>query len=541
MTDAPPLASRPGAGAPEEQHEGSGRPAEALPRWAPLLVWVPFVVLVAQRLTVSPDDAFITMRVAANLLDGHGPVFNPGDRVEGVTSPLHVLVSAALQLLPGGADLLKLKLASLAFSVLALRSGVALLDRCVAARGTRLAGRLLLGSSILIATNAASPLETALATWVTTAFVRRVLDPEPSSTLGIWAIAAVATRPEALGIVAAAAIHRAIDARRVRDLVRLRWLVPFAVGTGALLAVRFAYFGSLLPNTFVAKRVPLDRALPDGLRYLLEGVAPGVTATELRASTIAANVALAIVVGALAVGSVRAMRALPHLTVLPLAIGSQAAFVLLAGGDWMPHLRFIAPVSVLIAVVQTLGAAHVAEVLTGRTTGRVRTVAGWAPFALVLAATSLWLATGRSTPTIDQVRALDDRSLVALEGEVWATAPDLLTCAASGWTVADSEMGYGPWARRDLRFIDTRGLVDARIAELSQPDQRHTWGVLDPTYDPEPDPLGAEVLRRRPELIITNDPGAGPPPADRYRPVATWTDGRTTRTAHLRTDLDCVR
>lgn len=41
------------------------------------------------------DDAFITFRHAANCLAGHGPVFNPGERVQGFTHPLWFLVLLA--------------------------------------------------------------------------------------------------------------------------------------------------------------------------------------------------------------------------------------------------------------------------------------------------------------------------------------------------------------------------------------------------------------------------------------------------------------
>jgi hypothetical protein len=41
------------------------------------------------------DDAFIAFRYARNLAEGLGPVFNPGERVEGYSSPLHVLLLAA--------------------------------------------------------------------------------------------------------------------------------------------------------------------------------------------------------------------------------------------------------------------------------------------------------------------------------------------------------------------------------------------------------------------------------------------------------------
>jgi len=45
------------------------------------------------------DDAFIFFRYADNLLAGLGPVFNAGERVEGFTSPLWLLLLAAMDLL----------------------------------------------------------------------------------------------------------------------------------------------------------------------------------------------------------------------------------------------------------------------------------------------------------------------------------------------------------------------------------------------------------------------------------------------------------
>ena len=42
------------------------------------------------------DDAFITFRYSQNLASGAGPVFNPGERVQGSTSPAQMLIGAAL-------------------------------------------------------------------------------------------------------------------------------------------------------------------------------------------------------------------------------------------------------------------------------------------------------------------------------------------------------------------------------------------------------------------------------------------------------------
>lgn len=58
--------------------------------WARVLILLPvFVLLIMgfQRRWVA-EDAFITFRVVNNLLEGHGPVFNVGERVEAYTHPL---------------------------------------------------------------------------------------------------------------------------------------------------------------------------------------------------------------------------------------------------------------------------------------------------------------------------------------------------------------------------------------------------------------------------------------------------------------------
>src|SRR6185295_1197218 len=62
------------------------------------------LAVVAAKLRFGIDDAFINFRFAENLANGYGPVFNPGERVEGYTTPAWVFLLAALDRL--GAPLL---------------------------------------------------------------------------------------------------------------------------------------------------------------------------------------------------------------------------------------------------------------------------------------------------------------------------------------------------------------------------------------------------------------------------------------------------
>ncbi len=57
-------------------------------------------IIEGERYFVLFDDAMISMRYAKNLAAGHGPVWNPGERVEGFTNPLWVAWMAVFHLLP---------------------------------------------------------------------------------------------------------------------------------------------------------------------------------------------------------------------------------------------------------------------------------------------------------------------------------------------------------------------------------------------------------------------------------------------------------
>lgn len=67
------------------------------------VLYVPFAVVTALTFANTPDDALITMRHAYHLVTLGQPVYNPGENAEGFTSPLHVIVAAIVEWLPGGA------------------------------------------------------------------------------------------------------------------------------------------------------------------------------------------------------------------------------------------------------------------------------------------------------------------------------------------------------------------------------------------------------------------------------------------------------
>jgi hypothetical protein len=65
------------------------------------------VLAVTARLIPGPrtvDDAYITFRYARNILVGNGFVFNPGEHIQGTTTPFYTLLMAAIGCLTGGAS-----------------------------------------------------------------------------------------------------------------------------------------------------------------------------------------------------------------------------------------------------------------------------------------------------------------------------------------------------------------------------------------------------------------------------------------------------
>ena len=65
------------------------------------LFWRSSAVIDGERYFSLGDDAMISMRYARNFVQGHGLVWNAGERpVEGYTNPLWVLLMAAIHALP---------------------------------------------------------------------------------------------------------------------------------------------------------------------------------------------------------------------------------------------------------------------------------------------------------------------------------------------------------------------------------------------------------------------------------------------------------
>ncbi|HEX2673075.1 MAG TPA: hypothetical protein VHM25_19480, partial [Polyangiaceae bacterium] len=245
-------------------------------RGLPLLV-IMFAALVhAASYDFFCDDAFIALRYAKNLIAHHELAYNLGQRVEGFTSPLWVLlISAAGSLgmpLPGATRVLGLGAGVLTFWALR-RFWDELEPR---------APRLALAPAAALAMSAPfaawvsggleTPLYVATFTLSLALLAREAREPRLRSSVqaGLCVALCVLCRPEGLTLIAIGSVVISLPSplwpeSRWRRL--LGWFAPITLLVGGYELFRLSYYGYPLPNTFYVKTSG-DGLVPRGLAYL---------------------------------------------------------------------------------------------------------------------------------------------------------------------------------------------------------------------------------------------------------------------------------
>lgn len=284
------------------------------------------------------DDAFISFRYAKNLTDGHGLVFNPGERVEGYTNFLYVLILA------GGAWLFHAPhyVVAVVVNVAALAAVLAVFARHVDVTVGRAAARWSVVFVALcpvfyrwVSAGLEAPLVLLLQLllWVLAEQSVRAEQGEAARRtrrvvlLGAASCVCVLIRADGAVFPLIAAFYLLLHGRRREGLA-----VVVAVGLtlAAHVAGRLSYYGYPLPNTYYAKvSGPLSQRLAHGVGDLAE---IGVTACLLPPVAAIVLASVAILRDAYRGGS----RALDVLRPLPFESWMAAAllaFWVYVGGD----------------------------------------------------------------------------------------------------------------------------------------------------------------------------------------------------------------
>ncbi|GHG05675.1 MULTISPECIES: hypothetical protein [Amycolatopsis] len=225
------------------------------------------------------EDALVTFRYAQNIADGNGPVFNPGERVEGYTN-FSWLVLVALPRAAFGADI---RTTAVVFGVLAALGCVLLscflVNRIVAAAAPDgaaprpaigVAAAVLTASAGGLAVYGASGSEVPLFVLLVLA-VGYALAARRPVVAGVLVAFAVMTSPEGLVIAVLAGLWLVGAALRGRH----SWWAPVGYAQGALvfliprLAWRATFYQHFLPAPLAAKLGgPLGEHVATGWPYL---------------------------------------------------------------------------------------------------------------------------------------------------------------------------------------------------------------------------------------------------------------------------------
>jgi len=405
------------------------------------------------------DDAFITFRYSWNLIHGNGLTYNLGERVEGTSSSLFAVLMAVPIALGADPHSAAGWLGSIAFAgcCVAAYFGVRACVRDESSRPLALSAAAIVASSSQLAFHSQTGLETVLYASLVAAGIAAQLNAavseRPSAAwASLFGVAALFRIEGVLFFLLAFAIGCAWRGRAEGAWARAKLeFFRFAVVFGPWLVFRLAYFGSLLPNSVLAKRVNLAWLFHSTAHAALDRLLQGPSVALLRSYVQDHLLATALLVGALLLDRTRQA----GVTAVAFALGC-AGLVVWSDGDWMPYARLLTPCIVPLAIGAVVGLRgfffH----------GEQRTRLGHFPsYALAGLSIALIIARARTPLDVEAVRSVNlDR--------MREMGKRLAPLARRDDLVATETAGILPyyWGTRTL---DMLGLCDRHIARSGTP------------------------------------------------------------------------
>ncbi len=300
----------------------------------------------------TDEDAFINFRIVDQVMAGHGPVFNAGERIETYTSTLWLAILVVGRTLFGWA--MGMEWISVLFGLAAAIGAFTI--AALATRRRHRPGELVIPIGLIIVAAipvmwdfATSGLEMSLVwLWIACCWLAltRVADaPEPTPRARRWSLVALGlgplVRPE-LGLMVivflVAWFLLASPRRIIRDLA-IAFALPIAYQV-----FRMGYFASLVPSTALAKDSS-GLHVSQGWNYFTDLV-----------GTYALWIPLAVIVVVVLVRGieVRDRRQLVVSATFLIAAAAGAGYMIATGGDYM-HGRLLLPAVFAVALPASVG------------------------------------------------------------------------------------------------------------------------------------------------------------------------------------------
>jgi hypothetical protein len=416
-----------------------------------------------------PDDTFITLRYAKNFLEGKGFVFNEGERVEGYTNFLWLLIITLAGKLRFPL-ILSARTLSCVFSVGTLiLSAVAANDLLAPDRRKGWKAALItaippmtLASSALFCTWCLAGNEIPLFGFILLAgYILLGREKHPAIVFSLFAVLGL-VRPEGLLFYALAGCALLAQRGRSKAAVVLQGALILTAVYAPYLIWKWHYFGSILPNTFYAKTGPPGLIAANGARYL---------------GGFSVRYGYFLIPGILLYG--RRLAGDRRAILLLLFIAVHWAELVFLGGDWMPNYRLLAPTMPLILVFVSGSLARAEEATT---TGPARR-----NLAPMVALSLVFLAMTPGGLSYDGFKL--ERLTVRAFARVGQRLHEILprdTRIACGSTGA---IGF----YSDMPIIDILGLTEPQIARSGKIVSRQPGHMKTD---------GRHVLSRKPDILL---------------------------------------
>lgn len=430
-----------------------------------LLIITSFSILIRLFWQFTTDDAYITFRYADNLARGLGPVYNPGERAEGYTSFSWMLLMAVVRIFQWD-PVVVAKVIGTVCSLLTLVVTYKL-ARFVSRRPRTVAWLAVLGlaTNSALALNTVMGLETPLYILLMASAVLCLFQEVKGghwwlSTI-LFALAAL-TRPEGLAVFGLTWLYQILFAKERWQWALVR-LALFGVIVGGHFIWRWSYYGELLPTTYYAKTGDILPRLQAGLLYVVEFlIGPGL-----------------FLLAAYLLALWQRGKQMSYLLWL---CGGYIALIVWEGGDWMPGLRFWAPILPFLHLILAEALMNIYYRFRISATARQKVLSGVG--LGVLGGLYMLLLVGYTAVTW----LYTSLRVQGYEEAHYSLATWLRDNASPDASVALMDIGIIGYYSQ-LRIIDLTGLTESHIA--------HTPGAFqDKIYDP------AYVLDQAPEYVI---------------------------------------
>jgi arabinofuranosyltransferase len=458
-------------------HPGLG-PTRA--RIAALIGFVACAVTLVMSARISlpfiTDDAFISLRYSARLIEGKGLTWSDYERVEGYSNFLWVVGTAAIAALSGFDAVLSARLLGTASAIAA----IAAIFRAVPAQSMSAVAAMLAGAATLAFSTPLAvwaiggleqPLAAGLLAWGLVGALRCV-EASPARSRQ-WLLASVSlgllclTRPDGLLIAGGVGLGVLLARPGRASLgLALRLAIFPALLSACQLLFRWIYYHDTVPNTAYAKAVFTEARVIKGLGYI------GEAALRMPILPIALAIGIALLW--------TRRRARSTVILVPFALWT--AYVIAIGGDIFPAFRHV----VVLVVMSALLLVEAVDLLRVRLAGHAATAPTFAATALVIALAAIPSLNDHGTVRPNRrLWEWDGQELGSILQRAFGPAQPLLAVDAAGSL---------PYFSR-LPALDMLGLNDRFLARNRPPGMGH--GRIGHELGD-----GAYVLSRKPDLVV---------------------------------------